>query len=125
MNTTDNFSHTIPNHSILFSLANLMLTCLFLKISFAIQIISHYQLYFHFNLLSQVTSPNYISVPSLTQLLCLPYPYFENLWISSLFQPVICVSIMEQISFVSNFFDSRSKWSRASFHEVCRESHFY
>ena len=47
MNTTDNFSHTIPNHSILFSLANLTLTCLFLKISFAIQIISHYQLYFH------------------------------------------------------------------------------
>ena len=55
------------------------------------------------------------SAPSLIQLLCLPYPSFENLWTPALFQPVICVSIMEQISFVSNFFGSRSKWSKASF----------
>ena len=39
----------------------LTLACLFLKISFAIQIISHYQTYFHFDLLSQVTSLSYIS----------------------------------------------------------------
>ena len=39
----------------------LTLACLFLKISFAIQIISHYQPYFHFNLFRQVTSLSYIS----------------------------------------------------------------
>ena len=58
---TQTYSDSNSSHSILFSLANLTLACLFLKISFAIQIISHHQTYFHFDLLSQVTSLSYIS----------------------------------------------------------------